>query len=217
MQFLSADSAESDDGKMFPALGLIRSFRNADTSYRMQRICEARGGVPGYMRNPDMLVTPETRRCPFCHDAHMLNLHGWYYRQVILPAGGGCRRIPVRRLRCGLRGKTVSLLPDFCMPRRQHGPAVLGLFLVYLFLRGLTLSESLRRARGEVPSHSVAQALRDGFRRRCELICEYLGGASTAGSASELVTRLRAGFRQIRGAFMHHGRKFHESRALSLA
>ncbi len=170
------------------------------------------------MRDPDMLVTPETRKCPFCDDSHLLGLHGWYYRQVILPAGGGCRRIPVRRLRCALHGKTVSLLPDFCMPRRQHGPAVLGLFLVYLFLRGLTLTESLRRARGEAPSHSVAQALRDGFRRRCGELREYLGGKASDGvSATELVMRLRAGFRQIRRAFLHHGREFHANCTLSLA
>jgi hypothetical protein len=148
-------------------------------------------------------------------------LHGWYFRQAILPAGEGCRLIPVRRLRCQATGRTVSLLPAFCIPRRQHGPGVLGLFLVNLFLRGRTLTESLRLARGEVPSHAVAQSLRDGFRRRCGRISEYLAGlgGSGAGAArpSAVVERLRGGHRQIVPAFTAHGRAMHEAVGLGLA
>jgi hypothetical protein len=187
----------------------------------MQRLCEVRGGVSAYLRNPDMLVTEATRRCPFCGEAHELYLHGWYWRQAIFPAGGGCERVPVRRLRCGETGRTVSLLPAFCMPRRQHGPAVLGLFLVFFFLRGMTLMASLRRARGEAPSHGVAQALRDGFRRRCGRICEYLatqgGPAPAVGQLSAVVGRLRAGFRQVRLAFLRHGVGLHAASGVGLA
>jgi hypothetical protein len=68
----------------------------ADTE-SMQRLCEVRGGVSAYLRNPDMLVTESTRKCPFCAEAHELCLHGWYWRQAIFPAGGGCVRVPVRR------------------------------------------------------------------------------------------------------------------------
>ena len=187
----------------------------------MQRVCEVHGGVSAYLRNPDMLDTAESRKCPYCAGAHAMGLHGWYSRQVILPAGGGCQRIPVRRLRCQVTGRTVSLLPAFCIPRRQHGPGVLGLFLVCLFLRGMTLLGALQRARGEAPSHGVAQGLRDGFRRRCGRICEYLsalGGSSVkAERLPVVVERLRAGYRQVRRAFMAHGRALHVATGVGLA
>jgi len=70
--------------------------------------------------------------------------------------------IVVHRLYCPREGKTLSLLPDFCVPRRQHSAVVLGYFLLFLSL-GCGLVGSLRRVRGEAPSHSVAQHLRDGF------------------------------------------------------
>jgi hypothetical protein len=187
----------------------------------MQRVCAVRGGVAAYLRDPDMLVTAEARRCPYCAEAHGMSLHGWYVRQAILPAGGGCVRVPVRRLLCGATGRTVSLLPEFCLPRRQHGPAVLGLFLVCLYRRGMTLVESLRLARGEAPSHGVAQSLRDGFRRRCGRICEYLRGAGRPYAAGEtpsgVVERLRAGYRQVQQAFVRHGRAMHAASGLGLA
>ena len=177
--------------------------------------------MAAYLRNPDMLDTAEVRRCPFCESGHAMILHGWYCRQVILPAGGGCLSIPVRRLRCRATGRTVSLLPAFCIPRRQHGPGVLGLFLVHLFLRGMTLMESLRLARGEAPSHAVAQSLRDGFRRRCGRICEYLSGlggrAPAADRPTAVVERLRAGYRRIQQAFTVHGRALHAASGLGLA
>jgi hypothetical protein len=187
----------------------------------VQRVCEVRGGVSAYLRNPDMLTTAEARRCPFCGGGHVLGLHGWYFRQVILPAGEGCRRISVRRLRCRVTGRTVSLLPAFCIPRRQHGPGVLGLFLVHLFLRGMTLLGSLREARGEAPSHAVAQSLRDGFRRRSMRICEYLSGLDgcpvRADRLPGVVERLRAGCRQIRRAFTAHGLALHAASGVGLA
>ena len=200
--------------------GLIRRRRGADTGF-MQRVCEVRGGLAAYLRNPDMLATAEARKCPYCQSAHLLVLHGWYFRQAILPAGEGCQRIPVRRLRCRATGRTVSLLPAFCIPGRQHGPGVLGIFLVCLFLRGMTLLGALKLARGEAPSHGVAQALRDGFRRRSGRICEYLSGlggpAVEAEQMPAVVERLRAGYRQVRRAFMAHGRALHVATGVGLA
>jgi hypothetical protein len=187
----------------------------------VQRVCAVRGGVAAYLRDPDVLVNADSRKCPFCGNGHALVLHGWYFRQAILPAGEGCRRIPVRRLRCLATGRTVSLLPAFCIPRRQHGPGVLGLFLVNLFLRGRTLMESLRLARGEAPSHGVAQGLRDGFRRRCGRICEYLAGLGGPAVGTErlpsVVERLRTGHRQIGPAFVAHGRALHAASGVGLA
>jgi hypothetical protein len=44
--------------------------------------------------------------------------HGWYMRSVILTDGLRCR-FGVFRFRCGQCGRTVSFLPDFCVPHKQ--------------------------------------------------------------------------------------------------
>lgn len=128
----------------------------------MQRICRVRGGVNAYLLNPGALVTEQTRRCPFCADAHLLWLVGWYWRWVVLPTPEEPRKIPIRRLYCRHARRTVSLLPDFCIPRRQCGPGVLEFFL-RAYVMGASLVRALRMARGEANWHSAAQSLLQGF------------------------------------------------------
>jgi hypothetical protein len=140
----------------------------------MQKLCAVRGGVNAYLDDPDMLVTAETRVCPFCPDGHRLRRHGYYQRWALLPDPDLSVRIPVRRLLCAVVGQTVSLLPDFCLPRRQHGPEILGVFLHARIVLGLALGAALRRARPDAAGHSVAQALISGFLHRAELIRAYL-------------------------------------------
>jgi len=95
----------------------------------LQRVCQAENGVKSYLDNPRSLLTEENRRCPFCKNGHRLRRHGTYERQALFPDPEDPRSIPIQRLLCARKGKTVSLLPDFCLPRRQHGPSILGLFL----------------------------------------------------------------------------------------
>jgi hypothetical protein len=186
----------------------------------MQRICAVRGGAAAYVRDPDVLLTDESRRCPFCADGHRLWLHGWYERWVILGDGQGSVRIAVRRLRCARVGRTVSLLPDFCLPGRQHGAGVVGRFLVYHVLEGCSLVAALDRARGGAGAHSVAQALRDGFRSRAGRLWTYLAGkeaADAGGPLRTLVCWLKRGFDDAAEAFRHHGREFHCRQGVGLA
>ena len=185
----------------------------------MQRVC-ASGGVERYLSDPDSLRTPEALACPFCADGHRLWLHGWYERYVILPGGAGWRRIPVRRLCCSRSGRTVSLLPDFCVPRRQHGAAVLGAFLEEHLVAGKPLVAALAQARGSAGPHSVAQALRDGFARQAGRLTDYLPMPSRRMAGTPLrtlVLALRQGFADAAGAFLHHGRSFHARYGLGLA
>jgi hypothetical protein len=67
----------------------------------------------------------------------------------------------------------------------------------------------------------VAQALRDGFRRRCGKICKYLAGADgglvDARELPTVVERLRDGFRHIRRAFVAHGLALHAAAGVGLA
>ena len=139
----------------------------------MQRVCAVSGGVNASQADPECLITPETSSCLFCDDGHRLRRHGWYERQAVFPDPEVPRKVAVVRLLCARTGQTISLLPDFCLARRQHGPAVLALFLE-AFVRGRALLEALRSVRQDAPSHGVAQSLRDGLLRQAAKIRAYL-------------------------------------------
>lgn len=191
----------------------------------MQKVLAVAGGIKKYRSDPDCLVTPENRACPFCPTPHALRRHGTYTRQVLLPDPEPVETIPVFRLYCAPTGRTVSLLPDFCLPRRQHGPAILGHFLS-AYVRGTPLLEALRGVREEAPSHGVAQSLRDGFLDRRAQFHAYLG--SCRAKPPPEVPRGRRpialvffglvhGFSDGARAFVHHGVRFHRRFGLGLA
>jgi len=195
----------------------------------LQRICAVLGGVNAYLRDPDCLVGAETLVCPFCPDGHRLHGHGSYDRYALLPAPDESQRIPVRRLLCPVVGRTVSLLPDFCLPLRQHGPAILGVFLHALAVLELPLLKALRRARPDAPSRSEAQSLRRGFLDRAGRIRAYLAGirprarpppATTPPALREiasLVTGIVHRAACPARAFLRHCRLFHARFGLGLA
>ena len=194
----------------------------------MQRVCRVQGGVKRYLEDPSCLVSKETRKCPFCADGHSLWLHGWYQRWAEFPDPERPQNLPVRRLYCPRVRRTVSLLPDFCTPRRQYGPAVLALFLK-LFLAGACLLEALRNVRRDAPSHGVAQSLRDGFLGRAVQIRVYLARRRHRAveppeqirkdrrRLAELFFGLAAGFETPQAAFIFHTVRFHEAFGHGLA
>jgi hypothetical protein len=136
--------------------------------------------------------------------------------------------VSVLRLLCARKGKTVSLLPGFCLPRRQHGPEILGRFLDALVFQGLALLAALRRANAGAASHSVAQSLRDGFLSRREELGTYLSARRRVQSLpsgvpwalrqpATFIQELRRGFSGAASAFLHHGWRFHAKFNLGLA
>src|SRR6058998_509076 len=164
----------SDAAFRFVARSCFRGFQEMTLpKTTMQRVCPVAGGVKTYLGDPDCLVTEETRKCPFCKKEHPLRLHGWYTRFFLPPETGEVHLVPVRRLLCQRTGQTLSLLPDFCLPYRQHGPGILALFLGGL-LKGLRLLSALQKARPDATRHSVAQSLLAGFLRRRGRILTYL-------------------------------------------
>jgi hypothetical protein len=198
----------------------------------MQRICPVPGGVKEYLRNPSCLVTPETRQCPFCprdRKAHRLRILGKYERQALLPGENTAIVVPVVRLLCRHVGQTVSLLPDFCLSRRQHGPGILGLFLTSYIIEGVGLLAAIRRARPEVRDRSVPRNLLIGFRLRLAKLRAYL--ASVHLRVAEIpdhiprrhrilapaVLGLLQGFPCAVTAFVHHACRFHHRFQLGLA
>jgi hypothetical protein len=195
----------------------------------MQRICVVPGGVKAYQADPRCVLVEENRRCVFCEEPHRLRVHGSYLRYALFPDPEPVHQIPVLRLLCPRAGRTVSLLPEFCLPRRQHGPAIVGIFLRELVLAGEGLLKALRRARAGVSGHAVAQALLGGFRKRVGELRAYLAGlrhrvvrgASAGperfGDLVPVVAGLLEGFPDAPEAFLYHGRCFHESFGKGLA
>jgi len=194
----------------------------------VQKLLPVRGGLNAYLAASDMLVTEESRKCPFCRDKHRLRLHGHYHRLVLVPGEQSQSRVPVRRLLCVHVGKTVSLLPDFCVPRRQHGSVILGTFLAG-YAEGKPLLAALRVARPDAPSHSVAQSLRKGFLSRAGPIRTYLARLraravepqrSDPGPRREVAALLAGlchGFATASSAFLRHGVDLHAALQVGLA
>jgi hypothetical protein len=193
----------------------------------VQRLLAVRDGLNAYLAVPDALVDESSRECPFCEDKHRLRLHGHYRRHTLLP-DGRTEVIPVRRLLCVRVGRTVSLLPDFCIPRRQHGPAILGTFLTG-YAEGMALTAALRATRPDAPGHSVAQSLRKGFLARGSRIRTYLAQLRARavepsklthgfrGEVGALLVALCLGFEKAAEAFVHHGVGLHAMQQIGLA
>ena len=136
--------------------------------------------------------------------------------------------MPICRLLCARTGMTVSLLPDFCLPRRQHGPAIVGTFLSG-YAEGGTLLGALREARTDAAGHSVAQSLRQGFLARAGPIRAHLArlraraidppatACSQRRAVAALLVGLCHGFAAAAEAFVHHGVGLHAMAQIGLA
>lgn len=205
----------------------------------MQRIVAVQGGVKCYSQGPLQVLTNENRTCPFCEVKHRLRQHGSYPRLALFSDQPNCR-LMIWRLYCPYARQTLSLLPDFCLPRRQQGPAVLAVFLFALVFLNRTLAEAMRSARFDlrqdlarpdlevVSLHSKAQSLRDAFQQRLDKLKAYLSGfhprieqapAGVRGAhqrAAEVINLMRIGFQSTTDAFIHHGRIFHRTFELGL-
>lgn len=195
----------------------------------VQKLLPVRGGLKAYLAAPDMLVDASSRECPFCRDGHRLQLHGHYHRYVLVDGDADPRRIPVRRLLCVPTGRTVSLLPCFCVPRRQHGTAVLARFLE-AYAAGASLKSALLATRPDAPDgHSTAQSLRAGFLSRAGPIRTYLASRRARaakppvakqgprGAVTVLLAALRRGFSKVVDAFVRHGIGLHAMQRIGLA
>jgi hypothetical protein len=148
---------------------------------------------------------------------------------VIVPNIEQPQKIRIRRLYCARKKQTVSLLPDFCLPHRVHGPAVLGVFLMALALQGLGLLPAIRRACRSCFSISEAQSLHHGFQSRAAKIRGHLSRLRRRllepapetpehrRSLGTLVINLIGGSTDPEAAFVHHARIFHERYGLGLA
>jgi hypothetical protein len=69
-------------------------------------------------------------KCPHkgCHTPIKMRKHGFYERYIVGFEFVG--KISVRRYICPMCGRTVSMLPSFCVPRLQYGVEVIILALL---------------------------------------------------------------------------------------
>ena len=194
----------------------------------MQKVLPAVGGVKEYLADPRMLLTAESRICPLSKDPHALRIHGTYSRYALLPDGAQSCKIPILRLYCPHTKRTVSLLPEFCIPRRQHGPQILGAFL-HAWILGASLIGALRSVRHDAPGHSVAQSLLKGFRDRLGSLRTYISQVrsrlvespesipSGRRSVADVVLSMIVGAVDAATAFLQHGAPFHQRYRQGLA
>ena len=197
----------------------------------MQRVLPLAAGLQAYLELEDPADVPGAGDCPLCPSRHRLRRHGWYERWAYLPEGQRvvAHRLRVRRLLCPCAGCTVSLLPDFCLPRRQYGPEALGLLLhLYAFVRQALL-RAFRALRPQASGHSAAQHLVRGFLRRQPQLRAYSGGLFARMAPPppgfdrvrlEVLTPLLpllVGHPDAACALRRHGGSFHARFALGLA
>jgi hypothetical protein len=98
--------------------------------------------------------------------------HGFYSRTVV--TGEDCHSILIRRLLCVLTGRTVSLLPDFLVPRKQHSCAVIAAFFHAWAVLDVTLTAAMARATSVAPMRQKAQFWIRGFAKNLSKIRAYL-------------------------------------------
>jgi len=211
-------------------ISLLRDPRRITRVARCRDYSEFRAASRPTARRRTCCWRPRERgKCPFCSEKHRLRRHGHYHRFVLLPGRQEPARVPIRRLLCArTAGRTVSLLPDFCLPRRQHGPEIVGSFLS-AYAEGGNLLAALRAARPDAAGHSVAQSLRDGFLARAGPIRAYLARLRARAvvppvttcrrrrEVAALLAGLCHGFAAAAAAFVHHGVDLHAMAQIGLA
>jgi hypothetical protein len=116
------------------------------------------------------LVLPTT--CARCGASDCLCRHGSYGRQVC--EGNAVFSIRVKRLLCRLCHRTISLLPSFCLPYRQHSTAVVEKVLSLRFLKGASWRAIGRSLGWEVPTCTTCREWVAAFARASVIYVAHL-------------------------------------------
>lgn len=177
-------------------------------------------------------IRPPDEACLLCGKRHRLRAHGRYLRWAIVPEGDGfeARRIPVRRFLCAIKGRTLSLLPDFCTPRCHYGPEAVGVFLYAFAFLSLHLLDAFRKVRPEAVDHGTAWAIVRRFLEREVALLAYLSRLTLRARAPPegltgvryqvacLLCRLFAENEPDPGQVLRrHGVRFHREFGLAIA
>ena len=198
----------------------------------MQIIVECTGGIKEYAaRGPDCVAPLESLSCPFCRPRHRLRRHGSYCRNAVTESS--VHRVAIARFLCPATGRTVSLLPDFLVPRKQHTAAVIASFLHAFAWLGLSLAIAVRIATRVYPSHEKGRFWARAVASRASVVRRYITaqhvrvgppGADWVLPAEPprillraLLGTLSAGWPDLPSAFVYHSRRLHARYRLALA
>lgn len=94
----------------------------------MQNIVSFNCTVKYYAEHWREMAPDIPERCPFEGCRGKMHRHGFYWRRVIDYAGG-CFFLGVFRFRCTICKRTVSFLPDFCIPYKHFSTDVVATVL----------------------------------------------------------------------------------------
>ena len=200
---------------------------------RIQKITEVSGTINKILRHAaaGMTAVPQgADLCPICEPTHRLRRHGTYRRTVV--TADAVLRISIQRLLCAATGRTVSLLPDFLFPRKQHVIPVVAAFFSAFVFQSLSLAVSMACATVIYPSRqkgtywircllrnvTIVQAYMASMRPRQRVhrskavpLPSPRGGFITRTRArlALLLDFLRDRFESLQDAFRFHSRNMH--------
>ncbi|MDN5317024.1 MAG: hypothetical protein PWR08_1148 [Thermoanaerobacterium sp.] len=100
-------------------------------------------------KNYNFLSSPD--RCPHsdCKCKVKLKKHGFYHRYYL--DGAVCIKITIRRYICPVCKKTVSFLPDFCLPNFQYSLNMIISSLKKTLIRTRTLNSIISDFKRDFP------------------------------------------------------------------
>lgn len=112
---------------------------------------------------------------------------GFYRRSLVDVGFDGV--IPIRRFRCVLCRRTVSVLPEFALPYMRFSVPVLSLFLVARLLEGNTLKAAGSAASQTEMPYQRGQFWIRRFRVQAMALCAALVARTASISAASFVEK----------------------------
>lgn len=102
-------------------------------------------------KNGDIFLSPP-ERCPFkdCSMTVKLKKHGYYTRFFISKLFTGI--LYIRRYICPICGRTVSMLPMFCLQGFQYSGIDILNILYEFYLGGVSLKKLIEKVNADLPS-----------------------------------------------------------------
>ena len=153
----------------------------------MQILHPFAGSIQQYLEqisDPD-ICRPD--HCPLCQALCRLIAWGFYSRSLVDLEFDGF--IPIRRFRCVLCRRTVSVLPEFTLPYLRFSILVISLFLVVRLLEKRTLKAAGAAASQPDMPYQRGQFWIRRFRAQSMALCAALGGRTVAISAASFVEK----------------------------
>jgi hypothetical protein len=153
----------------------------------MQILHRFAGSIQEYLKQ---ITDPDFCRpdhCPLCEARQALIARGFYSRTLVDLEFDGS--IQVRRFRCAICLRTVSLLPEFALPYLRFSISLISLFLASRLLEGRTLKAAAAAASQPDMPYQRGQFWIRRFRAQAAVLCAALAARTAAISGATFVAR----------------------------